>query len=148
MEALIRCARMTDKDRLIAFLEKANLGTDGVEDAIEYFLILEDEDEQIQATIGIEPLGTYGLLRSLAMTQKLSENELLFLLEQMLKLAREKKLESLYLATNKRSSLSLFSVLGFEREDKENLPNGLFASEHVKHIMNVDNSLFMRLKLE
>lgn len=148
MEALVRCARMKDKDKLVAFLEKANLGTEGVEAAIDYFLILEDEDERIQATIGIEPLGAYGLLRSLAMTQKLSENDLLFLFEQMLKLAREKKFESLYLATNKRSALSLFSVLGFNREDKENLPKGLFASEHVKHIMNVDNSLFMRLKLE
>ncbi|WP_019153978.1 GNAT family N-acetyltransferase [Robertmurraya massiliosenegalensis] len=148
METLVRCAQVEDKDKLVAFLKEANLGTDGVEDSIDCFLILEDENERIQATLGIEPLGKIGLLRSLAMTQRTGENDLLLILEQMLQLAREKEFNSLFLATNKSSSLSLFSVLGFEKEEKENLPQELFASEHVKYIMNVDNSVFMGLKLE
>lgn len=147
MEVMVRCAQVGDKQKLTSFLEKANLGTAGVEESLEYFLLMEDEKNEIQATLGIEPLGNHGLLRSLAVTPKAGENELLFIFEEMFKLAREKKLKSLYLATNKHSSLSFFSVLGFEKEEKENLPQELFASEHVNHILNVDNSVFMVLRL-
>lgn len=147
VEMIVRCAQAGDKEKLISFLEKANLGTAGVEESIDYFLLLEDEKGQVQATLGIEPLGEHGLLRSLAVTPKTGENELLFIFEEMFKLAREKELKSLFLATNKHTSLSFFTVLGFEKEEKENLPQVLFNSDHVKHILNVDNSVFMVLKL-
>lgn len=147
MEVMVRCAQVGDKHKLISFLQEANLGTDGIEETIEYFLIMEDEDRRIRATLGIEPLGKFGLLRSLAMTSQAGENDLLIIFEQMLKLAREKQLEKLYLATNKSSSLPFFSLLGFETVEQSNLPQELFHSEHVKHIINVDNSLFMRLNL-
>lgn len=147
MVAIVRCAQIGDKNKLISFLHEANLGTEGIEEAIEYFLIMEDEEKNIQATLGIEPLGRFGMLRSLVMTSRASENDLFLIFEQMLKLAREKQLESLYLATNKSSSMQFFTLLGFEREEQANLPQELFASEHVKHILNVDNSIFMMLNL-
>jgi N-acetylglutamate synthase-like GNAT family acetyltransferase len=147
METIVRCAQVEDTNKLISFLEEANLGIDGIKESIEYFLLMEDEAGKIQATLGIEPLGKQGLLRSLAVTPRASENDLLIIFEQMLKLAKEKELESLYLATNKQSSLSFFSVLGFEKEEEENLPQELFASDHVKHILTVDKSLFMVLRL-
>lgn len=144
---MVRCAQVEDKHRLISFLQEANLGTEGIEETIEYFLIMEDEDRRIRATLGIEPLGEVGLLRSLAVTSQAGENDLLIIFEQMLKLAREKQLVQLFLATNKNSSIHFFSLLGFEMEEQSNLPQELFRSEHVKHILNVDNSLFMRLNL-
>lgn len=147
METIVRCAQTEDIQRLIAFLNEASLGTDGVEESIEFFLIMEDENGRINATLGIEPLGKYGLLRSLAITQQASESDLMLIFNQMLKLAREKELESLYLATNKHSSLPFFSLIGFEQEKKENLPQELFSSDHVNHILTVDNSLFMVLNL-
>lgn len=147
VEAIVRCAQAVDKDKLISFLHEANLGTEGVEEAIEYFLIMEDEQSSIQATLGIEPFGSFGLLRSLAMTSRAKENDLFIIFEQMLKLAREKQVMSLYLATNKPSSVQFFKLLGFEMVDQRDLPQKLFTSEHVNHILNVDNSLFMELKL-
>lgn len=147
MEVMVRCAQLEDKHKLTSFLQEANLGIEGIEDTIEYFLIMEDKDSSIRATLGIEPLGNFGLLRSLAMTSKASEKDLLVIFEQMLKLAREKQLQKLFLATNKMSSLHFFSLLGFEREEQSNLPQELFQSDHVKHILNVDNSLFMMLNL-
>lgn len=148
METIVRCAQAVDKGKIISFLNKANLGTEGVEEAIDYFLIMEDENKHIQATLGIEPIGSFGLLRSLAMTPKANENDIFLIFEQMLKLSREKKLKQLYLATNKPSSLSLFSLLGFQQVDSSRLPQELFQSEHVKHIFNVDNSIFMVLNLQ
>lgn len=148
METIIRSAEVKDVKKLISFLQKASLGTEGVEESIEYFLLLEDEQGSIHATLGIEPLGSVGLLRSLVMTESATEKDLLMIFDQMLKLSREKQLQRLYLATNKETSLPFFSMLGFEKEDKEYLPEELLLSQHVKHILNVDNSLFMVLTIE
>ncbi|UII55757.1 hypothetical protein LS684_19365 [Cytobacillus spongiae] len=147
MEVIIRCGKVEDLSRLVAFLEKAGLGTDGVKDVIDYFLLMEDDHGELKATVGIEPLGSCGLLRSLVMTPKASESDLLILLEQMLLLARDKSLQSVYLATNKQASLHFFETMGFVEEEKSGLPTELQESEHVRHILSVDNSLFMKLSL-
>lgn len=147
METTVRCAQPVDRTRLISFLNQANLGTEGVEESIDFFLIMEDENNSIQATLGIEPLGKIGLLRSLAMTSQANEHDLFMIFEQMLKLSKEKKLEKLYLATNKSTTIPFFSLLGFKREELSLLPKELFRSQHVNHILNVDNSIFMVLEL-
>lgn len=147
METIVRSANVQDTSRLISFLEGANLGVEGVEQAIEYFLILEDDKGNINATVGIEPLGRIGLLRSLVMTSNTSEKDLMMIFEQMLILARDKRLTSVYLATNKQSSLPFFSMMGFIKEEKDQLPEELFQSEHAKQILTVDNSLFMKLNM-
>ncbi|MFE8701865.1 hypothetical protein ACFYKX_14790 [Cytobacillus sp. FJAT-54145] len=148
MEKIVRCGQVEDINKLVAFLEKAGLSTEGVAESIDYFLILEDEQGNINATLGIEPLGNIGLLRSLVMTTKASENELFTIFEQMLLLAREKQIQSLYLATNKAGSLQFFDLMGFVKEEKAQLPEELLHSEHVRHILTVDNSVFMKLNME
>ena len=147
MAAYIRCAAEEDVDKVRDFLEQARLNAEGIAEAIDYFLIMETEDEQIKATLGIEPLGTIGLLRSLAMTKDMSENDLFILFEQTLMLARDRQLQTLYLSTNKKASVSFFHLLGFQEVDKESLPEKLYESDHVKHILTVDNSLFLKLTL-
>ncbi|WP_075983198.1 GNAT family N-acetyltransferase [Bacillus massilinigeriensis] len=147
METLVRGGKVEDVDKLIAFLNEARVGTEGVESGIEYFLIMEDKDGNIKATLGIEPLGSYGLLRSLVMTSVLKEQDILVMFEQILRLARERQLTTLYLATNKSKSLDFFQVIGFEKEETEELPKELMHSKHVQYILSVDNSVFMRLNL-
>ncbi|PWW31167.1 N-acetylglutamate synthase-like GNAT family acetyltransferase [Cytobacillus oceanisediminis] len=144
---VVRCAQLEDMDRLAAFLEAANLSTDGIKDAIEYFLIMENDSGDIKATLGIEPHGEVGLLRSLVMSASASENDLFVLFEQILMLARDRNLNSLYLASNKRNSLDFFRLLGFKQEETEQLPEVLFESDHVKHILTVDNSFFLKLSM-
>jgi N-acetylglutamate synthase-like GNAT family acetyltransferase len=146
MEALIRCAQKEDGKKLTAFLEKANLGTDGISESINYFLLMEDEEQNIKGTLGIEPLGSVGLLRSLVLSEKASEKDLLLLVEQILRLARERELTSLYLATNKKGSTEFFKLLGFQ-DEKGALPEELFRSAHVQHILTVDNFSFLKLSL-
>ena len=148
METMVRCAQAEDVTKLVNFLEKANLGTDGVKEAVDYFLLLEDDAGNIQATLGIEPHGPVGLLRSLAITSSASEKELLLIFEQMLLLARDKQMESLYLATNKKGSVQFFEMMGFQKVKQEQLHEKIFDSAHVQHILTVGNSLFMELKLD
>lgn len=147
MNGLVRFANQEDAARIIAYLKEAKLETAGVSDSIDYFLIMEDDRKEIKATIGIEPVGNCGLLRSLAIASSLKEAELLYLFDQVLTLAKEKALSTLYLATNKPESLAFFRLLGFSSVKKEHLPEALIRHNHVQHILTVDNSIFMELKL-
>lgn len=143
----IRRATKQDILSVTAFLTKANLGTDGLNETIEHFLLIESVDKGIQATLGLEPIGKEGLLRSLVISEGLGENDLFLLFEQMMMLAKEREFEALWLATNKQGASTFFEILGFTKVDSEEIPDSLLASEHIQHVLTVDNSLIMKISL-
>jgi N-acetylglutamate synthase-like GNAT family acetyltransferase len=147
MDMVIRRAKAEDLPRLLSFLGQAKVGTNGVEKTIDCFLIIEDEKENLKATIGIEPLGHVGLIRSLVVTSEATEQDFHFLFEQIVFLAKEKEIKDLFLATNKKGAVNLIEQLGFQFVDKEELPEPLLQSEHVLHILTVDNSIFLKLSV-
>jgi N-acetylglutamate synthase-like GNAT family acetyltransferase len=141
-------ARKQDLERVQAFLSKAQLGTDGLtEETVDYFLLLEDEEGNIRGSLGMEAYKENGLLRSLVVSPGQAEKEIFVLFNQMLKLAQEKGITNLFLATNKSVALPFFEVLGFSRMERENLPKEFYGSEHIRHILNVDNSIFLKFSL-
>jgi N-acetylglutamate synthase-like GNAT family acetyltransferase len=148
MQALIRVAKKQDLGKLREFLTSANLGSDGLTDqTVEYFLLLEDEEGNLKGSLGMEAFGEAGLLRSLVVTPGQAEKEILVLFNQMLQLAKEKGLKELFLATNKSAALKFFDLLGFQRTERAELPTEFYRSEHIRHILNVDNSLFLKFSL-
>jgi N-acetylglutamate synthase-like GNAT family acetyltransferase len=147
METMIRMATEQDLPNLVDFLEQANLGTEGLTETIEYFLLMEDESGKLRATLGVEPFGSNGLLRSLVVTAGMKENEILMLFEQILRLTKEKNITSLFLATNKATSVPFFQMLGFSTIAEASLPEDLYQSEHIKNISGVDNSVFLKLNM-
>ncbi|PLR85130.1 hypothetical protein CVD25_00030 [Bacillus canaveralius] len=147
MDTIVRCANEQDLARLLTFLEDAKLGTEGVAAAIDYFLLVEDVHGNLKATVGIEPAGEAGLLRSLVISEGMAEKIILMLFEQMLILARDKQLKELYLATNKQGSLLFFNMLGFTAIESEDLPMSIRQLKHVKFILDVDNSRFLTLSM-
>jgi N-acetylglutamate synthase-like GNAT family acetyltransferase len=147
METMIRMATEQDLPNLVNFLEKANLGTEGVKETVEYFLLMEDENGSLRATLGVEPFGANGLLRSLVISAGMKENEILTLFEQILRLTREKSISNLFLATNKHTSVPFFEMLGFSAIEEEDLPEDLYQSEHIKNILTVDNSVFLKFQM-
>jgi N-acetylglutamate synthase-like GNAT family acetyltransferase len=148
MQALIRSANQGDLGKLREFLSRANLGTDGLTaETVEYFLLLEDEAGAIKGTLGIEAFAEYGLLRSLAISPGLAEKDIYILINQMMQLAKEKGMKSVFLATNKGGALTFFELLGFRRVDKDELPAEFYHSEHIRHVFNVDNSLFLKFSI-
>lgn len=144
MKLTIRIATFEDIDILKSFLDKAKLNTKGINEMIDTFLIMEDEEGQMKATIGMEPFGESGLLRSLVVTANTSENDLLYLFKEMFLLAKNKEIKDLYLATNKLGAMKFVGVLGFQPVDKDQIPIAFLSSEHVKHILTVDNSVFLK----
>jgi N-acetylglutamate synthase-like GNAT family acetyltransferase len=148
MQALIRCATKEDLGTLREFLTRANLGSDGLtEETVEYFLLLEDEDGSIKGTLGMENLKDCGLLRSLVVSPGQAEKDIFLLITQMMTLAKEKGMRSLFLATNKSVALPFFELLGFEKVERDLLPAELYSLEHIRHVFNVDNSLFLKFSL-
>ncbi|WP_147534992.1 GNAT family N-acetyltransferase [Bacillus marasmi] len=147
MQPNIRFANEQDIEKITAYLKRANLATEGIAESIDYFLIMEDARQEILATLGIEHSGEVGLLRSLAMSPKLTEADILLLFNKMFILARKKSLSTLYLATNKPQSVSFFQLLGFKLLESKVVPEPLTKLKHAKHIFTVDNSLFMELNL-
>ncbi|MCQ6274603.1 hypothetical protein JMM81_06400 [Bacillus sp. V3B] len=145
MNSVIRRAEIEDTQSLVAFLKQVGLNTDGIAETIDSFLIMEDESGRIEATIGMEPFGDVGLLRSLVMTTQASENDLFLLFEQMFLLAKDKGMKEIFMATNKLGAMKLVELLGFQQVNKTDLPNVLCQSEHVQHILTVDNSEFLKL---
>jgi N-acetylglutamate synthase-like GNAT family acetyltransferase len=147
METMIRMATEQDLPILVNFLEEANLGTDGLAETVEYFLVMEDGNGRLRATLGVEPFGENGLLRSLVISAGMTDHDILMLFEQILRLTKEKNISNLFLATNKVESVPFFQMLGFHTVDVERLPGDLYQSEHIKTILGVDNSVFLKMKM-
>ncbi|MEH7481961.1 hypothetical protein V7157_12965 [Neobacillus drentensis] len=148
MKALIRRANKQDLGSLRQFLSRANLGTDGLTDeTIDYFLLLENEDGTLKGSLGMEAFTEFGLLRSLVVTPGQAEKEIFVLFDQMVQLAKEKGMKGLFLATNKSVALPFFEILGFQRVDRAEIPSEFYQSEHIRHVLNVDNSIFLKFSL-
>jgi N-acetylglutamate synthase-like GNAT family acetyltransferase len=148
MQALIRRANKQDLSNLREFLRRAKLGTDGLtEDTIDYFLLLENEDGTLKGSLGMEAFTEFGLLRSLVVTPGQAEKEIFVLFDQMVQLAKEKGMKGLFLATNKSVALPFFEIMGFQRIGRVDIPSEFYQSEHIRHVLNVDNSLFLKFSL-
>ena len=148
MASFIRKAGKEDLDKLREFLERANLGTDGVnEESIGCFLLLEDEEGALQGTLGMEAYTNFGMLRSLVVTSGQAQKEIFVLFDQMVQLAKEKGMQSVFLATNKSATLPFFELMGFQRIGRGDLPQEFYGSKHIRHVLNVDNSLFLKFSL-
>ncbi|NHM30103.1 GNAT family N-acetyltransferase [Neobacillus terrae] len=145
MQAVIRCAEKVDFNRIVDFLETAGLGTEGIStEKLPYFLLMENSMGEIKGMMGLESFGESGLLRSLVITPDMGEKDLIFLFKEMMLLAKKRRVFNLFLATNKKGALDFFHVLGFRETERENLPEELVHSPHIKHILNVDNSIFLK----
>jgi N-acetylglutamate synthase-like GNAT family acetyltransferase len=149
MEAVIRKANQQDLKNLQAFLKRARVGTDGLTiKTVDYFLLLEnEEDSTICGSLGMEAFNDQGMLRSLVVSPGQAEKEIFILFDQMVKLAKEKGMKSLFLATNKNVALPFFELMGFQKVEQEALPTEFYSSEHIRHVLNVDNSLFLKFSL-
>ncbi|MEH7128659.1 hypothetical protein V7103_10680 [Neobacillus drentensis] len=148
MRALIRRANKQDLDGLREFLSRAKLGTDGLtEETVDYFLLLENEYGTIMGSLGMEAFTEFGLLRSLVVSPGQAEKEIFILFDQMMQLAKEKGMKGLFLATNKSVALPFFEIMGFQRIDRAGIPSEFYQSKHIRHVLNVDNSLFLKFSL-
>lgn len=144
----IRTANEMDIERVTSFLGQAEVSADGVESIIDHFILLEDAEQNIFATLGIERIEQDGLLRSLVITAKVDQTNLLTLFKSAISLAKHKELRQLFLATNKQASISFFNMLGFSKIEEQELPGHIKTSNHITQILETTDPMFMVSKIE
>ncbi|QQZ09223.1 GNAT family N-acetyltransferase [Heyndrickxia vini] len=140
---VIRVGTHKDVEKVKSFLTKVGISTEGVERIIEYFVVIEDIDGGLIATLGIEPLDNIGILRSMVIHPSIKEEDLFTIFQHVYNLASNKKLSTLYLTTNKEKSLPLFRMAGFERIEKTHLPKEFEHSLYGKHLLSHQQAIFM-----
>ncbi|MGM7703083.1 GNAT family N-acetyltransferase [Pseudalkalibacillus sp. Hm43] len=125
-----RPAETNDTPSIKQFVAQAGLSSEGIENCIQTFIILETDKKKMAGTVGLERFGTDGLIRSLVLDKEYSSEELLLqLLKAVIRLADYKGIETVYLLTR---VTSIFYALGFTEIPYDKVPDDLLNSPHLK----------------
>ncbi|MEH7222184.1 hypothetical protein V7112_00110 [Bacillus sp. JJ1566] len=144
----IRTANEEDIKKVTAFLGQAEVSVDGIESIIDHFILLEDAEQNILATLGIERIEQDGLLRSLVISPGVDQTNLLTLFKSAISLAKHKELNRLFLATNKQASIQFFTMLGFGQVGVGELPDHIKGSSHISQLFEKTDPMFMVSQIE
>ncbi|CAG9620120.1 GNAT family N-acetyltransferase [Sutcliffiella rhizosphaerae] len=144
----LRTATKEDLFALQVFLQKANIGIEGLAEKIGSYIILEEKNEGICGTIGIETYGNVGLLRSLVIGPSVKQYQLLQLFEHTQHHARAQHLEELYLVTNKNNYIQFFELLHFYPQSINHAPKELKDSDFFKDVIKQENCTLMLCNLK
>jgi len=129
MGIVIRIASENDLLPIQLLLAKAGLSKLGIEQNIDNFLVACAPDKQIIGTVGIEPLGKDGLLRSLVLRSESWNAKIgLNFIELAVAYGKQKGYQTLYILTN--SSASFFEDIGFQVIADTELPEHVKRSAH------------------
>lgn len=129
MGIVIRIATEKDLLPIQHLLAKANISEQGIEKNWDHFLVAEDSTKKLIGTVGIEPLGKDGLIRSLVMTSENWNAKIgLDFIELAVAFGKQKGFETLFLMTN--SSLPFFEYIGFQILEESEIPDHVKQSDH------------------
>ena len=132
-ETNIQKARIEDWSEIEELLASCHLPSDDItEDHLEHFRLIKNAG-RLQAVVGLELYGKYGLLRSLAVReQHRSKGWGKMLARHVESYAREQNLERLFLLTT--TADQFFERLGYTRINRSNLPEQIRQSSQFKDI--------------
>jgi N-acetylglutamate synthase-like GNAT family acetyltransferase len=140
---IIRTAEPKDLGEMMSFLGQAQVSTKGLAEQIDHFIVMEDFNSNLLGTLGIQRVEQDGLLRSLVISPKAEQTTILDMFQQILKLAKEKELKRLYLATNKIVSIEFFTLLGFRQKEIQEIPSYILETEHLEESLQLDETVVM-----
>ncbi len=126
VSSLVESARAHDLGPALDLLTRVNLPTEGVAAQFGHYLVIR-EDTMLAGLCGLEPYGTDGLLRSVAVDPALQGGGLgTQLVLGAEELAYRLGLEALYLLT--ATAQPFFARLGFENVPRDEVPATIAAS--------------------
>jgi amino-acid N-acetyltransferase len=129
MMLFFRKATKDDTEILKKFILQGGISNLGIEHYIEQFIIMETEDKEIVGTVGLEVHGGYGLIRSLVMIRRITSEEILVrLLQEAIKMAKGQQVRAVYLLTK---VTPLFQTIGFYPVQFDRVPDEILATDHV-----------------
>ncbi|WP_349408834.1 GNAT family N-acetyltransferase [Pseudalkalibacillus sp. SCS-8] len=125
-----RPAETNDAPSIKQFVAQAGLSSEGIEQCIQTFIILETDKKKMAGTVGLERNGDVGLIRSLVLDKEYSSEELLLrLLKAIIRLADHQGVQTVYLLTR---VTSIFYALGFTEVPYDQVPEELLNTPHLK----------------
>lgn len=68
----IRSANQEDLPKLEAFLTEAGVSAEGLNDSIQNFSLMENQEGELKACLGVEPVGNAGCCAHLSFPRKLA----------------------------------------------------------------------------
>jgi len=144
MPILLENATQTQAADLIDFLQKANLPTSDLPSDLSGFTLAMDEG-QIIGSSGMELLGVYGLLRSVAVADTHRNQNLGHrLFAAALDYARLHEVEEVYLITN--TAERYFEKNGFRHIERRDAPNEITKTEQFTALCP-STAVVMKMKL-
>lgn len=135
---IIRKAKFEDINRIQQLVGQAGLQTDGIEQNVDNFLLMEKEIdglsdlESLIAVVGFELQKQNGLLRSFVINEKSDQFNILEIMRAVIDYSKKSSLQKLFLCTKHQSSVKLFHMLGFQLADET--PEELKLFGHYKNI--------------
>ncbi|MCA0170505.1 GNAT family N-acetyltransferase [Bacillus sp. RAR_GA_16] len=135
---LVRKATSEDAEAVWGFISRSGLNVDGLP-AIESFLLAESDTKELLGVIGLETIGTSGLLRALVLNRSQSTSErLLRFFDQVVLFAKKANLDELFLTSKEESFF--FKVFGFSTISFEEVPtlvreNELFSKQSEQRVI-------------
>lgn len=139
----LKVVEESDLAKLASFVEKAGVSSEGFESLLDYFVMMENGENEAVACMGVKPVDEHGLLRSLVISDKLKQAHILTLFQSIQTLAEQKGLTHLYLVTNKEASVQFLSIMGFEEIEKASIPQQLLSLNHMRESLKEANAKVM-----
>jgi protein-tyrosine-phosphatase/N-acetylglutamate synthase-like GNAT family acetyltransferase len=120
-----------DQSSILRLLQENKLPVDDISSAIQFWLV--KDGDKAAGVIGIEILGEYGLLRSMA-TDAAYRNQGIatLLVNELEKYAREQKLKAIYLLTT--TAEKYFDKRDYSKIQREEAPGAIKASPEFSHL--------------
>lgn len=142
MSIVVRKAEEKDLLLIQRLVAKAGLREDGIEQHIERFLVVSNEEDKLIGTVGVEKYNSDGLLRSLVLDSPIWNARLsLEFLQLVLNYAEEQEIETVYLCS--KGTNSLFHQLGFRQVGEEEVPEAVRKSSHFRRNTKGDTKVWV-----
>lgn len=136
---IIRRAKREDITRIQQLVDQAGLHTNGIEQNVDNFLIMEKDthststsEQPLIAVVGIELIKQNGLLRSFVINDKSDQFNILEIMRAIIDYSKKNSLQKLFLCTKQPSSIRLFHMLGFALA--EEMPPEIKDFNHYQNI--------------
>ncbi len=139
----LKIAENKDVERLTMFVEKAGISSEGIAHLIDYFVLMENGENEIVACIGVEPVNNTGLLRSLVVSDKLKQAHIVTLFQSIQTLSEKRGITDLFLVTNKEASVQFLSLMGFQNLNADLVPSEMLSIDHMKDSLEDPNAKVM-----
>lgn len=139
----LRKAENKDLSEIKRFVEQAGLSTNGFEEMMDQFVLLEDSNQKIVGCLGMEIIEQDGLLRSLVISNKMNQAHIVTLLQSVDFLKEQNNVHHIYLMAKNEASIHFLTILGFKQVSVQDTPDHVQNSHHVQQMLQNEKAILM-----